>query len=79
MCCGRGIKTAASKQYTTPPIHKENTMTSKHHTYKPMGAYYGNPVPSKKVKQVKKDVETAKHEASDKEALALLHKEHAKK
>lgn len=78
MCCGRGIKTAASKQYTAPPIHKENTMTTKNHTYKPMGAYYGNPIPSKKVKQVKKYV------ASNKKALELLSKKimaiaHAKK
>lgn len=79
MCCGRGIKAAASKQYTAPPIHKENTMTSKYHTYKPMGAYYGNPIPPKTPKQVKKEAEIAKHEASDKEALALLHKAHVKK
>lgn len=79
MCCG--AKRAASKQYVAPPIYKEDTMTNKHPTYKPVGAYYGNPVPVKKSKQLKKDAETHndKHDASDKEALDLLPKTHAKK
>lgn len=54
MCCGRGIKTAASKQYTTPSSPTivttsvvDTPVVRKIPDYpmpKKIGAYYGNPV-----------------------------------
>lgn len=62
MCCGSGVKKAASRQYVLPPKKGETepqvvtypidapppSTVPDYPLYKRPGAYYGNPVPKKK-------------------------------
>lgn len=64
MCCGRGVRSAASKTYAAPlSASKESKMPDKkvsapepvpnnYPTPQKVGAYYGNPIARKKVKKL---------------------------
>lgn len=72
MCCGRGIKAAATRTYVTPKKerglsmakHKPKTKVLDHlkglNYPQRKGAYYGNPVKTKKAKLEKIKLKEAK-------------------